>query len=333
MDKYCQHHKIYNGGKSEYYFFTWSIPEVSLINNLSVSTEQFKMLNENTYYASLYGSKDEITFRIASNSGNLKCFVSMIIGSKTLLLSKSLNASSSSYGSFYYYDLIKLSSKDESFQKLKTHPNNTVAFICKVIYPGCVSTGLVKKVGNISKDSLYNLRSLAAVLRNSSESSLKEKVLLRVGEETETVSKAVLCSRSPVFARMFENDMREVKENVVTVTDIKMPVLKVLVSFLYTGKLPSCDFEFLCDLYYASDKYDVSELGQICVGLLIPQISMRNIHRVMKLAFFHNDELLKSTVMALIATNIETWFSTNDWINLINDEPKIAAEVLNFFDF
>ncbi|GBO09692.1 hypothetical protein AVEN_16984-1 [Araneus ventricosus] len=112
-----------------------------------------------------------------------------------------------------------------------------------------------------------------------------------------------------------------------------MPVLKLLVSFLYTGKLSNCDFDTLCDLYYASDKYDVAELRQICVDLIIRQISMKNIHSVMKLAFSHNDEMLKSTVMALIATNIETWFSTNEWLNLINDEPKIAAEVLNFFNF
>ncbi|GBN81285.1 TD and POZ domain-containing protein 3 [Araneus ventricosus] len=339
MDKYCQHQKTCKSGKSEYYFFTWSIPEVSLINDLNVSTEKFKMLNGNTYYASLCGSKDKITFSIASNAIKLKCFVSMIIGSKTLLLSNSLNlpTSTSVYSprlpTYRYYNLVKLSSEDESFQKLKKHPNNTIAFICKIIYPGSVSTGSVQTSGNTSTDSLYNLRSLGAAFRNSSESSLKEKVLLRVDEETETVSKAVLCARSPVFAKMFENDMREVKENVVTVTDIKMPVLKVLISFLYTGKLSNCDFDSLCDIYYAADKYDVAGLRQICVDLLIPQISMENIHRVMKLAFSHNDELLKSTVMALIATNIETWFSTNEWINLLNDEPKIAAEVLIFFDF
>ncbi|GBO09691.1 hypothetical protein AVEN_16983-1 [Araneus ventricosus] len=200
MDQYCQHQKICNGGKSEYYFFTWSIPEVSLINNLSVSTEQFKMLNGNTYYASLYGSKDKIAFMIGSHTGNLKCFVSMIIGSKTLLLSNGLDTFTSSAKSWYYYDLVKLSSEDESFQELKNNPNNTLAFICKIIYRVNVSTGSVEMSGNTSMDSLYNLRSLGAVLRNSSESSLKEKVLLRVGEETETVSK-VVCVQDLLFSQ------------------------------------------------------------------------------------------------------------------------------------
>ncbi|CAL1299425.1 unnamed protein product [Larinioides sclopetarius] len=333
MDKHCQHQKIFNSGHNDYYFFTWSIPEVSMITNLNVITEKFEMLNGCTYFASLYGSEEQFAFKIASNVSSLKCFFSIIIGSKTLL-TKGLNASPRYYNSsYYYYDLVTLSSKDEGFQELKKHPNNTLSFICKIKYPRCVSTGSVKTPGNTSTDNLYNLRSLAAVLRNASESSLKERVALQVGEETQTVSKAVLCGLSPVFAKMFENDMREVNDNVVNIIDIKMNVLKILISFLYTGKLPGCDFDMLCDLYYAADKYDVAELRQICVELIIPQISMKNMHCVMKLAFAHDDELLKSTVMALIATNIKTWFSTNEWINLIDDEPKIAAEVLNFFHF
>ncbi|CAL1299423.1 unnamed protein product [Larinioides sclopetarius] len=312
MNKYCQHQKIYNDGKSEYYFFAWSITEVSMITNLNFTTEKFPMLNGSAYYyAFLCDSKEKFTIRIVSNSSKLKCFASMIVGSNTLL-SNSLVGYTMSYKFSYNYDLVTLSSEDENFQKLKLNPKNTLSFICKIKYPGCVFTGSVKTPGNTSMDNLYTLRSLAAVLRNSSESSLKEKVVLRVDEETQTVSKAVLCGLSPVFAKMFENDTREVNNNVVTITDIKMNVLKVLISFLYTGKLPDCDFDMLCDLYYAADKYDFAELRQICVDLIIPQISMENMHCVMKLAFAHGDELLKSTVMAVIATNIETWLSSDD---------------------
>ncbi|GBN04707.1 Speckle-type POZ protein [Araneus ventricosus] len=181
--------------------------------------------------------------------------------------------------------------------------------------------------GNSSEGGFSNLKKLTAAFRNSSELTLKEKVLLRVGEETE----AVLCTRSPVFAKMFENDMKELKENMVAVEDIKMPVLKALVSFLYTGKLPNYNFDFLCDLYYASDKYDIPELRQVCIDLLLPNILLENIFRALKLAFLHNIE--RFTVMTLMAANIGTLVSTNAWTNLITDEPEIAVEVLNFFDF
>ncbi|GBN54097.1 TD and POZ domain-containing protein 1-like [Araneus ventricosus] len=341
MDKYCEYKILCNSGKSEYYFFTWAIPNASSIYNLKVSTGNTTMLNGYTYNAILCGSKDKISFSIGSSLTNLKCFVSMFIGSETLLLSNSLNAHTS-VGIHYNYDLLTLSCEDEGFQKFKQYPNETLVFICKIIKPGhSFSTVSVKTPVDIPTDSLYNLKTLAAAFKNSSKPLSKEKILLRVGEEAEIVGKAVLCARSSVFAKMFENDMRELKEKTVTITDIKMPVLKVLVSFLYTGKLWNSDsdlasnggFDFLCDLYYASDKYNIIDLRQLCVDLLLPQISMENIILAMKLAFSHNDVQLKSSVLALIATNIETWVFTNDWKNLVNDEPDIAAEVLIFFDF
>ncbi|GBN05782.1 hypothetical protein AVEN_133534-1, partial [Araneus ventricosus] len=272
MDRNCEHQNIYYSGKREFYFFTWSIPNVSSINNLNVSTVNFTMKNGCTYNGTLIGSKEKITFTIASVA-NLKCFVSMFIGSETLLLSNSLNVPTRTAATCSpctkYYDLITLSSGDESFEKLKQHPNDTSILICRIIYRvETFSTRSLKTPVNIPTDSLYDVKMFVDALKNSSESLTTEKVLLRVGDETEIVSKALLCARSPVFAKMFENDMRELKEKTVTITDIKMPVLKVLVSFLYTGKLwnsdsdlaSNGDFDFLCDLYYASDKYNIIDL-------------------------------------------------------------------------
>ncbi|KAF8763728.1 Speckle-type POZ protein like [Argiope bruennichi] len=303
------------------------------------------MQNGSTYYATLFGSKDEIKFSIVSSSGNLKCSVSMFIGSETLLFSNSLGKPTRSFNgglsSWYsYYNLIKLSSAEESFLTLKKHPNDALIFICRIIkFSNTFQTSSVQSSG--STDILYNLKTLAAALKSSSEPLSKEKVVLRVGEETETVNKAILCARSAVFDKMFQNDVEESKNNTVTITDIKMPVLRVLVSFLYSGKLLDRDsytasnfnLDFILDLYYAADKYDITELRHLCVDLILPHISMENIFRIRKLAFSHNDALLKSSVVVFIATNIDALISTGDWKNLINEEPQIASEVLNFFDF
>ncbi|GBN88485.1 hypothetical protein AVEN_140987-1 [Araneus ventricosus] len=133
MDKYCEHEKTYDSSKMEYYFFTWSVPNVSSINNLTASTVKYEMKNGWTYNGTLNVSEDKITFSIVSTSPYLKCFVSMFIGSKTLLLSNSSNPPEY-YSSGYRYDLVTLSSADEAFQKLKQHPNNTLVLICRIIY-------------------------------------------------------------------------------------------------------------------------------------------------------------------------------------------------------
>ncbi|KAF8770451.1 Speckle-type POZ protein like [Argiope bruennichi] len=144
------------------------------------------------------------------------------------------------------------------------------------------------------------LNSLKADLKQYSGASSKEIVNLRVGEETECASKTILCLRSPVFAKMFENDMKELKHNTVTITDIKMTVLRVLVSFLYSGLLPDLDFDFSCHLYYAADKYDIKDLQLACITLLVSKASLENLFQLLKLSLSHNDELLKSVAMTLM---------------------------------
>ncbi|GBM60635.1 Speckle-type POZ protein [Araneus ventricosus] len=346
MNKRCMHQTI-DGVDSECYLFTWSIPKASSINYLdTLESEKFEMRNKHYYFATLDGFRHTFSFSITTNACGVKCSVSMFLGSGTLLFSNTLKTPtkedrSSPY--LRYYDLMSLTCDSECYQKLKQHPNDSLILICRIIlrvedyYSDSVET-----LEYVSTNSLNYMKKLADALRNSSESLLKEKVSLRVGKESETVNKAILCARSPVFAKMFQSDMREAKENVVTITDIKMPVLKVLVSFLCTGILSNCDsdwasnwdfdFDFLCELYYAANKYDITELRHVCVDLLLPQISIENIFQVAKLAFTHVDERLKSTVKTLIAANIETLVSKNEWKDLINDEPQIAVEALTFFD-
>ncbi|GBN92354.1 Speckle-type POZ protein [Araneus ventricosus] len=265
-----------------------------------------------------------------------------------MLFNKTLNNSYSPVPLYQFH--CKVSITGEDFQKLKQLPNDTFVLTCRIKRTGVDTTMFTNIPSNTSVEKNVNGKSLQAVnnssvnknvngkslqtdLMNYSDSLSKEKVNLCVGEETESVTKAVLCERSPVFAMMFRNDMRESKENTVFITDIKMPVLRALVSFLSSGVLPDCDFDFLCDLYYAADKYEVVELHQACIRLLLGKISLENIIRVLKLFSLHNDELLKSTVMALISVNIETIKMTSDWKNLLRDDPEIALKASTFFNF
>ncbi|GIY39484.1 speckle-type POZ protein [Caerostris extrusa] len=83
---------------------------------------------------------------------------------------------------------------------------------------------------------LKYLKAMAASIKNLPDALAEEKVDLCIGSEIETVNKAILCAQSSVFLKMFQNKMQESKQNTVTIEDIRMPVLKSLISFLYTGK-------------------------------------------------------------------------------------------------
>ncbi|GIX95459.1 BTB domain-containing protein [Caerostris darwini] len=156
---------------------------------------------------------------------------------------------------------------------------------------------------------LEYLKALAADIKNLPVDVVKETVDFCVGDKVETVNKAVLCARSPVFSKMFQNEMEEHQKNTVTIEDIRMPVLKSLVSFLHTGKLQDNDLEFLCDVYYAAHKYDISELRHACCVLLMPKVTVENVFDLLKMSNSYQDGSFKISMMVFICQNFETIFS------------------------
>ena len=67
------------------------------------------------------------------------------------------------------------------------------------------------------------------------------------------VHKAILGARSPVFARMFQNEMREQIESRLELTDVEVEVFGELLRYIYSGKVPDMD-KFASDLFVAADK-------------------------------------------------------------------------------
>jgi speckle-type POZ protein len=59
--------------------------------------------------------------------------------------------------------------------------------------------------------------------------------VFKVENEEIFAHKAILTARSPVFAAMFQHDMRENKTNEAEVTDVTPAAFKALLQFIYTG--------------------------------------------------------------------------------------------------
>ena len=77
---------------------------------------------------------------------------------------------------------------------------------------------------------------------------------LVVGDTRFPVHKAILASRSPVFAGMFRHiEMEESKQGIVQIKDLEPDVLKEMLKFIYTGK--TSQLESMADeLLSAADK-------------------------------------------------------------------------------
>ena len=112
-------------------------------------------------------------------------------------------------------------------------------------------------------DYSYQLgdRLLAADLWSSLSNQLFTDIEFLVGDQKFPAHKVIVATRSPVFAAMFQNDMREARTNQVKIEDMEPTVFREFLYFLYTGQLNSV---CLNELHQAADKYQVETLKRLC---------------------------------------------------------------------
>ena len=75
---------------------------------------------------------------------------------------------------------------------------------------------------------------LALLLESGSHSD----VTFKVEDESMEAHRIMLTTRSPVFHALLSGDMREGKEGVVVIEDVRAPVFRALLHFVYTDSLP-----------------------------------------------------------------------------------------------
>ena len=86
------------------------------------------------------------------------------------------------------------------------------------------------------------------------EEGLFSDITLIVGDQRFPVHKALLASRSPVFAGMFRHiEMEENKQGIVQIKDLEPDVLKEMLKYIYTGKASQLE-TMASDLLSAADK-------------------------------------------------------------------------------
>ena len=102
---------------------------------------------------------------------------------------------------------------------------------------------------NYTSDSLVTLMICICIIQVPPQSFGKEfgqllesgehaDVTFKVEDETMNAHRLLLSTRSPVFAGMLRADMRENQEGIITIEDVKAPVFRALLHFIYTDSLP-----------------------------------------------------------------------------------------------
>ena len=152
-------------------------------------------------------------------------------------------------------------------------------------------------------------------------------VTLNVKGKVLSAHKAILGARSPVFAAMFQNDMKEKKTGEVNIPDCDFDAFNVFLLFLYSGEqdFKKCD---VCELYKITDKYDVQALKLMCVEYMIENLSVENFSKTLILANKFNEEELLTRIQNFFNENFEKIVSSDSWECLFKDNFRLANNLI-----
>ncbi|XP_047101735.1 FYVE zinc finger domain protein UPA1-like [Schistocerca piceifrons] len=151
-------------------------------------------------------------------------------------------------------------------------------------------------------------------------------VILEAGETRLVVHRAVLADRSPVFAAMFAHDTLEASTGVVRIADIGGPVLRQLVSYLYTQRAPQLPGT-APQLLAAADKYGASGLKAECERQVAAQLTVETAAAAAVLAVRHSCSDLRRAAIEFIKARTHEVMATQGWADAMRKQPEDLIEV------
>ncbi|XP_047101004.1 poly [ADP-ribose] polymerase tankyrase-1-like [Schistocerca piceifrons] len=151
-------------------------------------------------------------------------------------------------------------------------------------------------------------------------------VTLVAGETRLAAHRAVLAARSPVFRAMFQHDTLEASCGEVRIADVGGPVLRQLLSYMYTLQAPQLT-DTARELLMAADKYGLSALKAACEQQLAAQLEVETAAAAAVLAVRHSCPSLTAATVQFIRAHDYKAMATQGWADAVFEYPKDIVEV------
>ena len=138
--------------------------------------------------------------------------------------------------------------------------------------------------------------------------------IIECGTEKFPCHKAILASRSDVFARLFTSKAWvENKMNLFQIIDQDSAIVKQMLEFMYTYKIPD-DSEYSLELLLIADQYNLKDLIQMCETEISRKLTCENAMKILNTANKVADaERLKDFATKFVIKNIASIISSEEW--------------------
>lgn len=142
------------------------------------------------------------------------------------------------------------------------------------------------KVNELRLNSLYDRVNKLLVSSEWSDCSFS------VSGKKIKAHKLILGVSSPVFEAMFYGPLSTSDD--IKITDIEPTIFQLLLNYIYTDKLDIRSIEEAYDLLYASRKYMLENLTQVCITYIQSNLDIDNVITVLNYPDYIQDNQLVS---------------------------------------
>ncbi|KAJ4755955.1 BTB/POZ/MATH-domain protein [Rhynchospora pubera] len=187
---------------------------------------------------------------------------------------------------------------------------------------------------NIAQSITIPPCNLCEQLCRSLASGLGTDVTFRVDGKRIHAHKCVLAASSPVFKAMLFGPMKEKDKNLIQIKEIKAPIFKAMLNFIYTGKLSDTSLHGAScwmhqHLLVAADRFALERLRSTCEFLLCRDLDVDNVSTTLVLAEQYNCRQLKAACLKYIASHkiLMLVMATDGFQHLISSCPWMLGEI------
>ncbi|KAJ8680818.1 hypothetical protein QAD02_016605 [Eretmocerus hayati] len=130
-------------------------------------------------------------------------------------------------------------------------------------------------------------------------------VTVSIAKQELHLNKSILSKRSPVFAAMFDHELKENVTNIVYIEDFSYDVMLEFFRFMYAAKVDSME-KYMADLLRAAEKYEVEGLKSLCEQSMAKALNPDNALEYLIMANLHNAQFLEAQCMEYVVLNAKS---------------------------
>lgn len=177
--------------------------------------------------------------------------------------------------------------------------------------------GLIDGDQSSLTSSIYTMPSHCSMILETMNSHRKEcpklcDVVLRIGNTQIPSHKAVLASCSSYFFAMFNGELSESRQKIVTIKDVEAPVMEALVDFSYSGCI-EITVENVQTLLSTASLVQFHEVRDLCCQFLESQLDPTNCLGIRKFIEAHGCLKFLDTIDKFVLENFKSVLKSEEY--------------------